>query len=92
MPRAFPKKPPAPTNAAALPYVERTPTVQSYVPEIVKGIGASMRHFFKNTRDMLKGTRPDPVTERWAVSDRTRERRRRYRAGRADAGALKRAV
>ena len=66
MARAFPKKPPAPTNAAALPYVEKTATVQSYLPEIVKGIGTTMKHFFKNTRDMLRGERPDPVTERWA--------------------------
>ncbi len=66
MGRAFPKKPPAPTNATALPYVEKTVTVQSYLPEIIKGISMTMRHFFSNTRDMLRGTRPDPVTERWA--------------------------
>src|SRR4051794_11415557 len=66
MARAFPKKPPSPTNTVALPYVEKTATVQAYLPEIFKGIGASMRHFFSNTRDMLRSSRPDPVTERWA--------------------------
>ena len=66
MPRAFPKKPAAQLNVTPVEYVEKTPTVQAYLPEIMKGIGASMRHFFKNTRDMVKGTRPDPVTERWA--------------------------
>jgi|CXWL01.1.fsa_nt_gi NADH-quinone oxidoreductase subunit I len=66
MPRAFPKKPPAPTNATPLAYTEKTATVQAYLPEIIKGIGASMSHFFSNTRDMFRGTRPDPVTERLA--------------------------
>ena len=66
MPRAFPKKPAAPLNATPVRYVEKTATVQAYLPEIIKGVGASMRHFFKNTRDMVRGIRPDPVTERYA--------------------------
>ena len=66
MARAFPKKPPAKMNPVALAYVEKTAAVQSYLPEIFKGLGATMSHFFKNTRDMLKDDRPDPVTERWA--------------------------
>ncbi len=66
MPRAFPKKPASPSNATGLEYVEKTATVQAYLPEIMKGIGASMRHFFRNTRDMLQSNRPDPVTERWS--------------------------
>lgn len=65
MPRAFPKKPAAPLNLAPVQYVEKTPTVQVYIPEILKGIGTSMKHFFRNTRDVMKGTRPDPVTERY---------------------------
>lgn len=64
--RAFPKKPPSNAPVVALEYTEKTVTVQSYLPSIIAGIGASMRHFFKNTRDMIRGSRPDPVTERWA--------------------------
>jgi len=66
MARAFPKKPAAPLNATPLPYVEKTAAVQSYLPEIFNGLAATMSHFFKNTRDMIKGTRPDPVTNRYA--------------------------
>jgi NADH-quinone oxidoreductase subunit I len=66
MARAFPKKPPTNANVVPLDYAERTPTVQSYLPSIIGGIGTTMRHFLKNTRDMIRGTRPDPVTERWA--------------------------
>ena len=28
------------------------------------GVGVSMKHFFENTREMIRGNRPDPVTER----------------------------
>jgi NADH-quinone oxidoreductase subunit I len=41
--------------------------VQSFVPEIVKGIGLTMKHFFKNTKEMVHRERPDPVLE--ATSD-----------------------
>lgn len=61
----FPKKP-AKTDTVPLEYVERTPTTQSYLPEIVKGLGVSMKHFFKNTKDMIRGERPDPVLERYS--------------------------
>lgn len=64
MAQAFPKKPASPPNAVTVAYTEKTPTVQSYLPEIFKGLGVSMSHFFRNTRDMLTGERPDPVTER----------------------------
>ena len=66
MPAAFPKKPPSNASVVPLEYAEKNVTVQSYLPAIIGGIGASMRHFFKNTRDMLRGSRPDPVVERWA--------------------------
>jgi len=66
MARAFPKKTSASLNATPLDYVERTPMVQSYLPEVIGGLRTTMRHFFKNTRDMLTGNRPDPVTERYA--------------------------
>lgn len=41
----------------------RTPAVQSYIPEVTRGIGISMRHFFKNTKEMVLGQRNDPVLE-----------------------------
>jgi NADH-quinone oxidoreductase subunit I len=62
----FPKKPPSPTNATTVEYAEKSIAMQSYLPEIVKGLGVSMKHFFENTRDMVKGDRPDPVLERYA--------------------------
>jgi NADH-quinone oxidoreductase subunit I len=65
MPRTFPKKPAAPLNVVEVQPAEKTATVQSYLPEIIKGVGKSMRHFFKNTRDQLRGTRPDPVINRY---------------------------
>src|SRR4051812_29929130 len=40
---------------------QRSVLEQSYVAEISRGISLTMKHFFKNTRDMVKGTRPDPV-------------------------------
>jgi NADH-quinone oxidoreductase subunit I len=64
MGKTFPKKVPSPANAKPVEYTSRTFTTQSYIPEIVKGLGVSMRHFFKNTKDMLRGERPDPITER----------------------------
>ncbi len=41
----------------------RTASVQGYVPELVKGIGQTMGYFFRNTKDMVLGTRNDPVLE-----------------------------
>jgi NADH-quinone oxidoreductase subunit I len=61
----FPKKP-AQSSAKLVDYVERTPMTQSYVPEVVRGVGISMKHFFKNTKDMIRGERPDPVLDRYA--------------------------
>jgi NADH-quinone oxidoreductase subunit I len=37
--------------------------VQSYVPELMRGIGISMKHFFKNTKEMVLGQRNDPSLE-----------------------------
>ena len=61
MPAAFPKKPSSPTSAVAVEYVDKTLAVKSYVPEIIKGLAVSMKHFFVNTRDVVKNQRPDPV-------------------------------
>jgi NADH-quinone oxidoreductase subunit I len=63
---AFPKKPSRPTQERVVTYTTKTLGTQSYLPEIVKGLGVSMKHFFSNTRDMVKGERPDPVLERYA--------------------------
>ena len=63
--RAFPKKPASKTNVKTVQYTEKTFTTQSYIPEVVKGLGVSMAHFFRNTRDWVKGEMPDPVLERF---------------------------
>jgi NADH-quinone oxidoreductase subunit I len=36
---------------------------QSYLVEAAKGLGVTMRHFFKNTKSMLRGERPDSVKD-----------------------------
>lgn len=41
----------------------RSAQVQSYLPEFVKGLGVTVRHFFKNTKEMMLGQKPDPVLE-----------------------------
>lgn len=42
---------------------ERTLPVQSYVPEVAKGMGVLIKHFFKNTKEVALGQRNDPVLE-----------------------------
>jgi NADH-quinone oxidoreductase subunit I len=42
---------------------QRNGTVQSYVPEIAKGLLITAKHFFENTKEMALGQRPDPVLE-----------------------------
>ncbi len=64
MAQAFPKKPPSPTNTVVVQAAEKTVSTQTYLPEIFRGLGVSMSHFFSNTRDMFKGERPDPVLDR----------------------------
>jgi NADH-quinone oxidoreductase subunit I len=61
----FPKKPPVPTKAVVVT-PERTLTTQSFLPEVARGVAVSMKHFFQNTTEMVRGQRPDPVTERLA--------------------------
>jgi NADH-quinone oxidoreductase subunit I len=61
---AFPKKASSPSNAVAVVGAPRTPVTQAYLPEIFKGLGVSMEHFFRNTKEMIRGQRPDPMTER----------------------------
>src|SRR5258708_14483407 len=60
----FPKKR-STANAVAVSYTPQSFEVRSYLPEVVRGVGVSMRHFFDNTRDMIRGKRPDPVLDRF---------------------------
>jgi NADH-quinone oxidoreductase subunit I len=46
---------------------DRSPAVQTYVPEIARGLGITMKHFFRNTKEMVLGQRPDPTLD--AISD-----------------------
>jgi NADH-quinone oxidoreductase subunit I len=62
---AFPKKPAAKLNAKAVTYTAHDAGVQSYLPEIFRGVGISMKHFFENTREIVRGRLPDPVLERY---------------------------
>jgi NADH-quinone oxidoreductase subunit I len=42
---------------------ERTAAVETYIPEIARGLGITMKHFFKNTKEMALGQRNDPALE-----------------------------
>ncbi len=64
MGQAFPKKPALPSNAVVVEHVPHTVTTQSYIPAIVGGLAVSMRHFFKNAKEMIRGELPDPMLER----------------------------
>lgn len=46
---------------------ERTAAVQSYIPEIVRGLGKTIGYALRNTKDMALGTRNDPTLE--SISD-----------------------
>jgi NADH-quinone oxidoreductase subunit I len=46
-----------------IPRPDRTAYVQSYVPEITRGLGIVMKHFFRNTKEMVLGQRNDPSLE-----------------------------
>jgi NADH-quinone oxidoreductase subunit I len=61
----FPKKAVAAAKGKPVVYAQRDIEVESYLPEIARGVGISMKHFFENTREMVRGERPDPVLERF---------------------------
>lgn len=42
---------------------ERNLMIQAYVPETAKGMAVLMKHFFKNTKELVFGQRNDPVLE-----------------------------
>jgi NADH-quinone oxidoreductase subunit I len=64
MGQAFPKKPSSPISAVVVEHQPKTLTSQSYLPAIAAGLAVSMRHFFKNTKELIRGETPDPITER----------------------------
>ena len=53
----------APVPTRVVPRPTRTPEVQSYVPEFLKGTALTMRHFLANTKERLLGQKRDPVLE-----------------------------
>ena len=61
----LPNAPLGPKKVAgkAIPRPNRNLAVQTYVPEIAKGLGITMKHFFVNTKEMALGQRNDPVLE-----------------------------
>ena len=46
-----------------VPRVALTVEVQSYVPEVARGVALTSRHFFRNLKEMLLAQRNDPVLE-----------------------------
>lgn len=46
-----------------VPKPKRTPMEQAYVPEIGRGIALTMKHFFRNTKEMVRGKRPDAIED-----------------------------
>jgi NADH-quinone oxidoreductase subunit I len=42
---------------------KRTSATESFIPAIVSGLGVTMKHFFKNTKELAFGQRNDPVLE-----------------------------
>jgi NADH-quinone oxidoreductase subunit I len=59
----FPKKPASSAKVVVAEHQDHSPYVQSYLPEALKGVSVSMKHFFTNTKEMILGKRPDPVLE-----------------------------
>jgi NADH-quinone oxidoreductase subunit I len=60
----FPKKPALPPQTIVATPEMRSMATQSFLPEVARGLGVSMKHFFRNTREMVRDERPDPVVER----------------------------
>jgi NADH-quinone oxidoreductase subunit I len=52
---------PPPIRVIARP--RRTAEVQAYFPEFFRGMAITMKHFFKNTKEMVLGQKPDPVLD-----------------------------
>ena len=54
---------PRKVNGKAVARPVRNASVQSYVPEIAKGLAITAKHFLHNTKEWVLGQRPDPVLE-----------------------------
>ncbi len=52
---------------------QRTLAEQSYLLEVVKGLGVTLRHFFKGTKQLATGTKPDPIADPYAEGCSTLE-------------------
>jgi NADH-quinone oxidoreductase subunit I len=52
-----------PVVGKPVPRPVRGADVQSYIPEIVRGLAITMSHFFKNTKETILDQNPDPVLE-----------------------------
>jgi len=68
MAKSIPSTPwtkPAQRQVAGKPVARpvRSVEVQAYFPEMMKGMAITMRHFFKNTKELVLGQKPDPVLE-----------------------------
>jgi NADH-quinone oxidoreductase subunit I len=46
-----------------VPRPKRPAGTQAFIPEILKGMKVTMRHFFRNTKEVALSQRPDPVLE-----------------------------
>ena len=44
----------------------RTLAEQSYIFEVVKGLGVTLKHFFQGTSQMVMGKKPSPINEPYA--------------------------
>jgi NADH-quinone oxidoreductase subunit I len=64
-----PTEPLGPRQIVGTPVVRprRTPGVQGYVPEVARGLGITISHFFRNAKEMALGQRNDPVLD--GISD-----------------------
>lgn len=51
----------------------RTLAEQSYLLEVVKGLGVTLKHFFKGTKQMVTGTTPDAATDPYGEGVNTLE-------------------
>ncbi|APS00137.1 NuoI/complex I 23 kDa subunit family protein [Pajaroellobacter abortibovis] len=59
----FPKKSSPDPKVKVVSSPAKTLEIRAYLPEVIKGIGVSMKHFFHNIKDMVRAQRPDPVKE-----------------------------
>ena len=51
----------APVTPKVIPRPIRDMETQAYVPAVIKGLAQTMSVFFRNTKEMVLGDRPDPV-------------------------------